>query len=247
MRWRIFLGPIILVGLWSAVTVTGVIKPLFLPPPWQVISALYSLAANGPLWGDLGATLYRTVGAFLIAAVAGLIVGVALGTWQKLYESLEIVFDFFRSMPSPALIPLAMLLFGLGNLSRISVAAFTCALINAVQAAYAVRSIPRYRVLAARLSGAKGLFLVSHVLVPSVIPGVMTGWRITLSLSLIIIVVTEMFIGTSTGLGMRINDFHLMFRSSEMYAMILVVGLTGYALNKALEIVEKRFVHWAGR
>lgn len=244
MRWRMFLGPIILVGLWSAVTVTGFIKPLFLPPPWHVISALYSLAANGPLWGDLGATLYRTVGAFLIAAAVGLIIGVALGAWQKLYESLEIVFDFFRSMPSPALIPLAMLLFGLGNLSRISVAAFTCALINAVQAAYAVRSIPRYRVLAARLSGAKGLFLVSHVFIPSVMPGVMAGWRITLSLSLIIIVVTEMFIGTSVGLGMRINDFHLMFRSAEMYAAILVVGLTGYVLNKALEIAERRFVHW---
>ncbi len=247
MRWRMLIGPIIALGLWSIVTGAGFVRPLFLPAPWQVVYALNSLAGDGPLWQDLGATLYRTLAAFLIAAVAGLIIGVPLGAWQKLYESLEVIFDFFRSMPSPALVPLAMLLFGLGNTSRIAVAAFTCMLINAIQAAYAVRSIPRYRVLAARLSGAKGLFLINHVLVPSVMPGVVAGWRVTLSLSLIIIVVTEMFIGTQTGLGMRIYELHLMFRSAEMYAAILVVGLTGYFLNKALELAEKRFVHWAGR
>jgi sulfonate transport system permease protein len=247
MRWRIVIGPAVILALWFAVTVAGFIRPLFLPSPWQVIQALYSLAVNGPLWGDLAATLFRTIVAFLIAAGIGLLVGVPLGMWRKLYESLEVVFDFFRSLPSPALIPLAMLLFGLGNLSRIAVAGFTCALINAIQASYSVRSIPRVRVMAAKLSGAKGLFLVSHVLVPSVMPGLVAGWRITLSLCLIIILVTEMFIGTSEGLGMRINDYHMMFRSPEMYATIAIAGFTGYSLNKTLELAEKRFVHWPGR
>lgn len=247
MRWRLLIGPIIILGLWSAVTAAGLVRPLFLPAPWHVFNALFTLIADGQLWQDLGATLYRTMAAFLIAGALGLVVGVPLGAWQKLYESLEVVFDFFRSMPSPALIPLAMLLFGIGDASRIAVAAFTCTLINAVQAAYAVRSVPQHRVLSARLAGAKGLFMVTHVLVPSVLPGVVAGWRITLSLALIIIVVTEMFIGTRVGLGIRIYELHLMFRSSEMYATILVVGLTGYLLNKSLEIVEMRFIHWTGR
>jgi len=247
MRWQILLGPVILVVLWTAVTAAGFIRPLFLPPPWQVFSTLFSLSARGELWRDTSATLYRTGVAFVIAAFAGLIVGVPMGIWQRFYESFEIVFDFFRSLPSPALIPLAMMLFGIGNLSRISVAAFTCSLVNAIQAAYAVRSISRHRVLAARLAGAKGLFLMTNVFIPSVIPGVVAGWRITLSLSLIIIVVSEMFIGTRSGLGMRIYDYHLMFRSAEMYASILVVGLMGYGLNKAIEIAERRFVHWTGR
>ena len=247
MKWRIIIGPILIVAIWSALTVTELVRPLFLPSPWHVGRALYSLATNGPLWRDLAATLFRAIVAFLLAAGAGLIIGVPLGAWKKLYESFEVVFDFFRSLPSPALIPLAMLLFGLGNLSRIVVAAFTCTLINAVQAAYAVRTIPRFRITAAKLSGAKGLFLISSVFIPSVIPDIVAGWRITLSLSLIIILVTEMFIGTTVGLGMRINEFHLMFRSAEMYAAILVAGLSGYSLNKAVEIIERRFVHWAGR
>jgi len=211
-KWWILAGPLALLALWAAITGLGFVRPLFLPPPWRVLSTLGSLLADGPLWRDAGATLYRTGVAFVIAAIVGIIVGVPLGVWTRLYESVEVVFDFFRSMPSPALIPLAMLLFGLGDMSRIAVAAFSCSLINAIQAAYAVRTIPRHRVLSARLSGAKGLFLFARVLIPSVLPGLVAGWRITLSLSLIIVVVSEMFIGTRTGLGMRIYDFHLMFR-----------------------------------
>lgn len=246
-KWWTLLGPLVLLALWTTVTGLGFVRPIFLPSPWRVIASLGTLLADGPLWFDAGATLYRTGVAFLIAAVVGVAVGVPLGIWTRLYESVEVVFDFFRSMPSPALIPLAMLLFGLGDMSRIAVAAFTCSLVNAIQAAYAVRTIPRHRVLAARLAGAKGLFLFVRILMPSVLPGVVAGWRITLSLSLIIVVVSEMFIGTRTGLGMRIYDFHLMFRSAEMYASVLVVGLIGYALNKVVEVAERRFVHWGGK
>ena len=192
-------------------------------------------------------TVFRTGVAFSIAAGIGIVIGIPLGIWSILYDSFEVVIDFFRSMPSPALIPLAMLLFGLGDLSRIAVAAFTCSLINAIQAAYAVKSIPRFRILGARMSGAKGVFLFSHVLIPSVLPDLVAGWRITLSLSLIIVVVSEMFIGTRVGLGMRIYDFHLMFRSAEMYATIFVVGTIGYSLNKIVEVAEQHFVHWTGK
>lgn len=244
---RIILGPLVILGLWAALTVAGFVRPIFLPPPWEVLKTLGNLLLDGPLWSDAGVTLYRTGLAFLISAVAGIVIGVPLGIWTRLYESFEVVFDFFRSMPSPALIPLAMLLFGLGDLSRIAVAAFTCSLINAVQAAYAVRSIPRFRVLSARLAGAKGLFLFFHVFMPSVLPGLIASWRITSSLALIIVVVSEMFIGTRTGLGMRVYDYHMMFRSAEMYATILVIGIIGYGLNKVLEITEKRLVHWIGR
>jgi len=247
VKWRLLLGPVILILLWAAITTLGLVRPIFLPSPSQVFITLTSLLSDGPLWRDIGATLYRTTIAFVISAILGVVIGVPLGVWRKLYESIEILLDFFRSMPSPALIPLAMLLFGLGDLSRIAVAAFTCALINAVQTAYAVRSISRQRILAARVAGAKGFFLTTHVLIPSIMPGLVAGWRITLSLSLIIVVVSEMFIGTNTGLGMRIYDYHLMFRSAEMYAAIFVVGVIGYFLNKIIEIAESRFVHWGGR
>lgn len=246
-RWRIMIGPAVIFILWAVVTATGMVKPLFLPSPGQVLSTLMALLAGGDLWGDAGSTLWRTGAAFLISAVIGTALGVPLGIWSKFYESLEVVFDFFRSMPSTALLPLAMLLFGLGDTSRIAVAAFTCSLVNAIQTAYAVRAIPRHRILAAKLFGARGFFLLRSVHIPSVLPGLVAGWRITLSLSLILIVVSEMFIGTRTGLGMRIYDYHLMFRSSEMYAVILVVGLVGYGLNKLVELAEHKFVHWAGK
>lgn len=247
MKWRILIGPLVLLLLWAALAAAGWVRPLFLPSPARVGEALVSLLVGGPLWADVGATLYRTCTSFAIATVVGLAVGVPLGASSRIYESVEVVFDFFRSMPSPALVPLAMLLFGLGDLSRIAVAAFSCSLVNAIQVAYAIRHIPRYRVLSAQLAGASRLFLLTRVLIPSVMPGLIAGWRITLSLALIIIVVTEMFIGTRVGLGMRIYDYHLMFRSAEMYATILVVGIVGYLLNKTVEITERHVTHWAGK
>src|SRR6185295_8692114 len=111
MKWRILIGPVVVLLGWSVVAMTNIIPSLFLPSPWQVLFALYSLAAHGPLWADLSATAYRTFTAFFLSAVLGLSIGLLLGGWQKLYESFEVVFDFFRSLPSPALIPLAMLLF----------------------------------------------------------------------------------------------------------------------------------------
>ena len=246
-RWRLLVGPAGLFALWSLVTWAGLVRPLFLPTPWKVLSALWFLLAEGPLWSDMAATLYRTITAFTLAAILGLLIGIPLGVSRQFYESSEIVLDFFRSLPSPALIPLAMLLLGLGDLSRISVAAFTCTLINAIQAAYALGDVPEQRLIAAKLAGARGTFLVRHVLVPSVVPRIVAGWRVTLSLSLIIIVVTEMFIGTQRGLGMRIYDSHLMFRSADMYAAILVVGVMGYLLNKGIEVLDQRLVHWRGK
>jgi len=247
VTWRFLIGPVILVLVWTIVTSFGLVRPLFLPAPLNVLSSLYVLLAEGPLWSDIVATLYRTIAAFSLAALFGLLLGVPLGVSREFYDASEFVLDFSRSMPSPAIIPLAMLLFGLGDLSRIAVATFTCTLVNAIQIAYAVRFIPRNRIMAARLAGAKGAFLIRHVLIPSVVPGIVAGWRITLSLSLIIIVVTEMFIGTQAGLGMRIYDYHMMFRSADMYATILVLGLIGYTLNKVIELSEQRFVHWRGR
>lgn len=247
MSVRQLLGPTSLLLIWWSVSALHVVSTVFVPTPTSVAAAWWQQITRDSLLQHLGATLYRTFGAFAIAVVAGLAVGLMLGTFKRLYEVLEIPLDFFRSLPSPVLIPVAMLLLGLGDAARISVAAFTCTLINCVQAAYAVRSLPVRRIQAARLLGARRWRLIRDVVVPGMLPALFAGWRITLSLSLIIIVVTEMFIGTQLGLGMRILDLHLAFRIPAMYAVVLTVGITGYAINKSIEVVEHRCVHWAGR
>lgn len=244
---RRLLGPVLLLIVWASISYAGVVKPLFLPSPAAVISALVGLMSAQELWRDIGATAYRSLLAFSLSAFIGVLIGIPLGMFRRFYESAEVIFDFFRTMPSPALIPLAMLVFGIGDLSRVAVAAFTCALINGVQTAFAIRSLPNRRLQFARLVGARRFFLFRAVLLPSLLPGIMAGWRITLSLSLIIIVVSEMFIGTAVGLGTRIYDFQLMFRTAEMYACIGTVGMLGYVFSKAVELLEYRYVHWTGK
>lgn len=246
MRVHALFGPLVVLAIWVTVAAFSLVSPVIVPSPWRVAGSFAKLTTDGLLLVDLGATTYRTLVAFGLSAVLGIALGIPLGVWRLFHASAQAVIDFLRSLPSPALIPLAILFFGLGDAARIAVATFTCLLINAVQVAHAVTSIPRQRVLAARLAGAQRAFLLKEVLIPSILPGLINGWRITISISLIVIIVTEMFIGTRYGLGMRINDLHLMLRTSDMYAYILVVGSLGYVLNLCLETLERKLVHWKG-
>lgn len=239
-------GPLLFVGVWYLVTATGFVGSAFLPTPQSLLQATSDLYRSGELISHASATLYRTVAAFSISVVVGIVIGIPLGVWRRLYRTVEVLVDFFRSLPSPALIPVAMLALGVGDAARIAVAAFTCSLINVVHTAYAVRQISRRRVEAARILGANRRKLLFSVIGPSILPGIVGGWRVTLSLALIIIVVTEMFIGTASGLGMRILDYHQMFRIPEMYSLITAVGLIGYCLNKVIEVPEDRYLHWQG-
>lgn len=245
MRLLPWLGVTLALITWALFS--AFIQPIFLPGPVAVFRAYWTLATQGDLWAHTGSTVWRTAAAFTGSSIAGLAVGIPLGRSRLANGLAEPLVDFFRSLPSPALIPISMLLFGLGDLARIAVALFTCTLINAVQAAFAVRSIPRRRVEAATILGADRWRLISGVLVPSMLPALVAGWRITLSLALIIIVVTEMFIGTHRGLGMIILDSHMLFRLPTMYAYVFQVGMLGYILNKSIDHATRRLVHWEGQ
>lgn len=247
MRPRFLVGPFVLIIIWAIVTESGLVKPLFLPTPRALVIEVFGALKSGDLVVDAIVTVRRTLLAFTLSTVLGLLVGVPVGIFRRFGDSAELILDFFRSLPSPALVPLAMLMFGLGDAARISVAAFTCTLINALQIAYAVRSISQQRIAIARLEGASGRFLFINVLVPSIAPALTSTLRVTVSLSLIIIVVSEMFIGSEYGLGARILDLHLVYNIPLMYGYILILGLLGYALNTILAKLDAYFVHWRTR
>lgn len=99
MTWRTLIGPASVVLVWAAVTSFGLVRPLFLPPPLDVLSSLYLLLVDGPLWSDIVATIYRTVAAFLLAAFFGLLLGVPLGVSRKFYDATEVVLDYRYCFP----------------------------------------------------------------------------------------------------------------------------------------------------
>ncbi|MBC8217763.1 MAG: ABC transporter permease [Planctomycetes bacterium] len=247
MRKEIFIGPIIVVIIWCVLTVGGYVNPLLLPAPTAVLRNLWDLLRSGDVFGDLGSTIYRTLVGYICAGLIGIPLGLLVGYVRRIYYSFEFVIDFFRSMPSPVLVPVAMLLFGLGDASKIAIIAFTCGLINLINSMYGVTRCKKVRVMVAKTMRATPIQTFKYVVFPDALPHVFVGLRLTLSLALILAVVTEMFTGTVKGLGRRIYDSHDTYNISEMYACILLIGIVGYVLNRAFVSIEKTLIHWSGR
>lgn len=242
-----FAGPIALFILWDVVVRAGWIKAILLPPPSQTIATLVTGLAGGPLLVDFGVTFARTLQSFFIAAVIGVPLGVLLGSNERAYRSVEFLIDFFRSTPSSALIPLFLLIFGVSDINKIAIATFGALLIIVFNSAYGVINARKQRVMAAKVMGASRWQIFKDVLIWESLQPTFVGLRSAVSMSLVIVIVAEMFIGSDNGLGHRIIDAQQVLNVKSMYAAILAAGALGYALNVIFLVVERRIVHWSGR
>ncbi len=247
MKKEIVIGPIALLVIWSIVHYAGLANPVLLPSPISVAKALVAEFLQGNMLRDLGATIGRFLWGFLSAALVGVILGVILGYYRRLYSSVEVIIDFFRSVPATALFPLFMLFFGVGDFAKIGVVFFSCSLIILVNTAYGVKNTSLLRIRLAKILRANRSQLLMKIILPDSLPHIFAGLRIGISFALIIVVVTEMFLGTIAGLGHRIIEDQLVYKVSEMYAAIFVAGMLGYILNKGIVYFERRIVHWSGK
>ncbi|OYW09501.1 MAG: taurine ABC transporter permease [Rhodospirillales bacterium 12-71-4] len=240
-------GAVGFVLLWQLAVWARIADPILLPPPAEAFAETWHGFAAGTLAHDTWRTVERTGLAFLIASAIGVPLGVALGAAERLYRGVEFVVDFFRSTPASALFPLFLILFGPGEGTKIAVAAFGAALVILFNAAYGVINARRTRVLAARIMGATAPRILVDVLIWEALPQILVGMRSGISLALVIVVVAEMFIGSTDGLGHRVINAQMLFESGLMYGVIFVAGALGYLLNLGFLLLEKRFVHWSGR
>jgi ABC-type nitrate/sulfonate/bicarbonate transport system permease component len=236
----------VLFGLWWLISISGVVNPVLLPTPWKTIATLFQALFTGTMVIDFGATVLRTFSAFLMAALVGVPIGVALGSSEKLYRSVEFLIDFFRSTPASALIPMFILFFGVSDLSKIVIAAFSAFLLIVFNSAYGVIHAKQSRILAAKVMGANRWRIFKDVLLMESLPQTFIGLRSGISIALVIVIVAEMFIGTEKGLGKRIIDAQQVLNVQDMYASILITGLLGYGLNVLFLVIQKRVVHWSG-
>lgn len=241
------IGVVLLILVWWIATLLEVADPVLLPPPQKALKALIDGLVSGPLLHDFGQTIYRTVLSFLIASAIAIPLGVMLGAADKLYRSVEFVIDFFRSTPASAVFPLFLVLFGVGDKTKIAVAAFGASLVILFNVAYGVMNARKTRVLAAKVMGANRLQVLTDVYFWESLPQTFIGMRNGISLSLVIIVVAEMFIGSTDGIGHRLIEAQMLFEMPTMYAAIFAAGALGYGMNWVFLTVEKTFVHWGGK
>ncbi|MFE3836512.1 ABC transporter permease [Pseudogemmobacter sonorensis] len=240
-------GTVVLLAVWWLVSALNIVDPILLPSPWAAIHSFATDLFGGTLWTDFWRTIVRTSWSFALATVVAVPLGILLGASERVYRSVEFLIDFFRSTPASALFPLFLVLFGTGELSKIAVAAFGAALAILFNVAYGVINARKTRQLAARVMGASPLRVMIDVTLWESMPQTFVGMRSGISIALVIVIVAEMFIGSTDGLGQRIMNAQMIFDMPRMYAAILAAGLLGYALNLMFLFVERRLVHWAGK
>ncbi len=241
------LGPIVLLLIWDLVVRFGLIKPILLPAPIDTLLTLVNGMASPVLLPHFMVTLERTLYAFAIATAAGMPLGIALGSNERAYRSVEFLIDFFRSTPASALIPLFLLIFGINDINKVAIAAFGAFLIVIFNCAYGVINARKQRVAAAKVMGATRWQIFKDVLFWESLQPTFVGLRSAVSMALVIVVVAEMFIGSESGLGHKIIDAQQVMNVRVMYAAIMAAGILGYALNVLFLALEKRIVHWSGR
>lgn len=240
-------GILIVLFVWFVTTSTGLIDRLFLPSPYKVFKELAFIVASYSLVIDLSATLVRTITGYLLGCFIGVTVGLFMGNYRKVYEIMEFPVEFFRSIPATALFPLFIVIWGIGDEVKIFVAAWATSMVVLINTIYGLRNVAVIRLMVAKTKNASILKTFFKVMLPSALPYIFAGFRIGLSLALVVEIVSEMFLGSRTGLGHRIFNATSIFEMEEAYATVLIVGVLGYILNKSIILIERKIVHWSGK
>jgi len=247
LRRPFWIGPLLIFAVWWLAAAGQWISPKLLPDPVSTLAVLGTSVYDGSILGDFWGTLQRTLASFALAAALGVPVGIVLGSDKRIYGALEFAVDFFRSTPATAMFPLFLLIFGIGEESKIGVAAFSAWLVIVFNVAYGVINARPGRVLAARVMGASRMRIFRDVMFYESLPQTCVGLRLGVSYALVVIIVAEMFIGAPNGMGRRIIDAQQVFDLRQMYASIIATGCLGYGLNLLFLTLERRFVKWSGK
>lgn len=244
--WRVFASFAILVMAWQLAWAFSTYPESLFPSPASSVAALSSLAGQGRLWADIGASLYRYAVGYLLAAMSGVVLGVVFGWFSRAWSYVNPVVQFLRPISPMAWLPFIVLLLGIGDVPAIAIvflAAFFPVLTGTVSA---VRSIDPIYLKVARNFDLRGLRKVFSIVLPAAFPQIMNALRIAIGTAWIFLVAGEM-VGAQTGLGYLIIDARNNLRADQLLAAIIVIGIIGFVLDTAVRKIDEHVQRSWGR
>jgi NitT/TauT family transport system permease protein len=234
---------ILVLGLWEWQARAGVLSALFFPAPTVIMPILFEWLTNGKLAYHLGATLSRVLTGFFIGAGAGLLLGLLMGWSDRLRNLMDPFIAAAHPMPKIAILPLIMIIFGIGETSKvvvIAVASFFPMVINTMAG---VRQISPLYFDVARNYGAGPLKVFLRIIIPGSLPLILTGTRIALNLSLLLAIAVELT-AAQEGLGVLLWLAWETLRTEELYASLAVIAVLGIICNVALRQATGFLLPW---
>ena len=229
---------LVLVGVWSASS-----GSYYYPPLTHVLSTFRDTWLFSHFGSDAVPSLVRLGLGYAIASVLAVVLGLVLAVVPWLRRAADPVVEFLRAIPPPALLPFGILVMGVGNSMKVFIIAFVCiwpVLLNTMDG---VSGIDPTLIDTASVYGMRSRDRVLRVMLPAAAPQIFAGLRTSLSLSLILMVISEM-VASTNGIGYFVLQSQRTFAIPEMWSGILLLGILGYVLNLLFVIVERRVLRW---
>ena len=232
--------PIIALLLWELAVRIGLISPRFISTPLEIINKIIDMSISGELWIHVKASMQRIIIGFLLGVIPGIAIGALMGFSKSIRVILEPIVALIFPIPKIAILPLLLVFLGLGEASKIALIALGAIFLTLYNTMSGVRNLPVIYEEVAENFGATKMQYIFQVALPGAMPSIITGLRLSLQNSLLLIVAAE-FVGAKEGIGYLIWSSWEIFDVNQMFAGLVTLCAIGYLLSIGTQAIEKRY------
>ena len=229
---------------WIVLSASGTVDSTFLPSPAAVLRAGLDMAGTGELFDDLWATTQRVLEGFGLAVAVSVPLGILMGTFTAGQAFFEPLIGLLRYLPASAFIPLLIIWLGLGEPSKIAILFIGTVFFNTLMTADVVRGVPQSLIDVSYTLGARRGEVLRKIVVPHSLPGMIDAIRVNAAAAWNFVVVAEL-INSQAGLGYRIVRAQRFLQTDKIFAVLVVIGLAGLAIDVVLRLARTRVGKWA--
>jgi NitT/TauT family transport system permease protein len=234
---------ILFLGLWSALSYSGAVNPLFLPTPTAVLATAVDLFVNGEILSDIGISFSRVLSGFLLAAIIGIPLGILMGSLRIMEGAFEPIIGFIRYMPASAFIPLFILWIGLGETEKMAVIFFGTFFQLTLMVMDVTKNVQNDLIDVSYTLGANKAQIFTKVILPASLPGIVDTLRITFGWAWTYLVVAEI-VGASSGIGYMIMQASRFLQPDKIIVGILIIGLLGLLTDLIFKAIYRASFSW---
>jgi NitT/TauT family transport system permease protein len=234
---------VVLIALWEGAVRSGLVSELFLPAPSSVVTALWGLIEDGTLWQNLQASLFRLGVGWFLGTIVGIVAGFVIGLSSLARAGGIPVISAIYPIPKIALLPLFILWLGIGETSKVTVVALGVFFPTAIATFSAIDNVPRGIIRMAQSFDVPAFQILHKVVLPAALPGILSAFRITASVGLLLLVAAEM-IGAQYGIGAYVLSQGQLMQTDNLLAGVCVISVLGLLIGGGLSWLEKRLLTW---
>jgi NitT/TauT family transport system permease protein len=237
----LFIGAVLVA--WETAARSGLWSPLLFPTLGKIGAELASFLSKPESLSEAWVSLQRALGGFALAAVVGILLGIVMGRSRFVAALLDPLFSGTYAVPKLALFPIFIFVFGIGSLSKIALVFLECLYPIVIMTYAGARDVHEKLLWSARNMGASRAAILRRVVIPATTPFIFAGFRVAVPVAMIVVVITEM-VSSADGLGYQVIYALSSLKTDRMLAIVVVIAVLGYALDKAVVLARDRLIYW---